>query len=761
MSNCGGDNSNLGSSSSPPPVPQQDVGGKNKRKLVDPSPGNPISLPSFPTEFPRCGSYLDKSQNPQSDLGHSVVGSSQPNIAAEADEPTDWSDPLAFHLEELLLFNIRTIFQNAIKQLCLSGFSEHVAQRAITRLGLYQGGRDIVANIVTDALALLTSGKDIDSTKDIVFENLQQMVEYTMLELVNVVRQVKPSLSTGEAMWRLLICDMNISQACAAEGDLLGECGCKAIPGASSSNSSLPKSRSKAQCSEPIPSTSSRTSQTSPSEGKSKKARKSRSKKELAARNKTLNPDKVPGNKGKSGKAASSGRLIMENRMKSSSESHGLQTKGSASNTKDKVEAPVREGSSHVPNKSPSAVSASDDPSKVHKEGTTSAANTELTVSGKKPLLKPEANTAVFPKISDYYSRIPYDESLGKYIPQDEKDELILKLVPQVQELQNELQSWTDWANQKVRQATHRLSKDKPELKALRLEKEEKKTLEENTLRRISEMELALVNAAGQVEAANSTICKLEEEQSLLHDEFDTVKLQAVEADVNCEEALEREKKALKDAQSWKGQKSLLQEELQTHKQRVTELQRKIGEAEKIKNHFEARWEQERMLNEKLLAEAASIRNEREQLEAAAKAGEDIIRQKAEEDLKKYMENISKLEKEISKLRLTSDASKIAALRRSVDGNYGGTSIQSMKGSQDSNVLRKADFQETCGSGGLKRDRECVMCLSEEKCVVFLPCAHQVLCTKCNEIHGKQGMKDCPSCRTPIQRRIAARFARP
>lgn len=167
------------------------------------------------------------------------------------------------------------------------------------------------------------------------------------------------------------------------------------------------------------------------------------------------------------------------------------------------------------------------------------------------------------------------------------------------------------------------------------------------------------------------------------------------------------------------------------------------------------------MLNEKLLAEAASIRNEREQLEAAAKAEEDIIRQKAEEDLKKYMENISKLEKEISKLRLTSDASKIAALRRSVDGNYGGTSIQSMKGSQDSNVLRKADFQETCGSGGLKRDRECVMCLSEEKCVVFLPCAHQVLCTKCNEIHGKQGMKDCPSCRTPIQRRIAARFARP
>ncbi|GFP98618.1 putative E3 ubiquitin-protein ligase rf298 [Phtheirospermum japonicum] len=52
------------------------------------------------------------------------------------------------------------------------------------------------------------------------------------------------------------------------------------------------------------------------------------------------------------------------------------------------------------------------------------------------------------------------------------------------------------------------------------------------------------------------------------------------------------------------------------------------------------------------------------------------------------------------------------------------------------------------------------MCLSEEMSVVFLPCAHQVVCTTCNELHEKQGMKDCPSCRGPIQRRVCVRYAR-
>lgn len=164
--------------------------------------------------------------------------------------------------------------------------------------------------------------------------------------------------------------------------------------------------------------------------------------------------------------------------------------------------------------------------------------------------------------------------------------------------------------------------------------------------------------------------------------------------------------------------------------------------------------------------QASSIKKEREQIEASAKSKEDTIKLKAESNLQKYKDDIQKLEKEISQLRLKTDSSKIAALRRGIDGSYASrlTDTRNAPGHKDaqmpyiSNMV--ADFHKYSGTGGVKRERECVMCLSEEMSVVFLPCAHQVVCTTCNELHEKQGMKDCPSCRSPIQRRINVRYAR-
>ncbi|KAK2659295.1 hypothetical protein Ddye_005828 [Dipteronia dyeriana] len=51
--------------------------------------------------------------------------------------------------------------------------------------------------------------------------------------------------------------------------------------------------------------------------------------------------------------------------------------------------------------------------------------------------------------------------------------ELILKLVSRRQELENKLNSWKEWANQKVMQAALKLSKDQSELEALKKEKQE------------------------------------------------------------------------------------------------------------------------------------------------------------------------------------------------------------------------------------------------------------------------------------------------
>lgn len=165
--------------------------------------------------------------------------------------------------------------------------------------------------------------------------------------------------------------------------------------------------------------------------------------------------------------------------------------------------------------------------------------------------------------------------------------------------------------------------------------------------------------------------------------------------------------------------------------------------------------------------QASSTRKEREQIEVSAKSKEDMIKLKAEANLQKYKDDIQKLEKQISELRLKTDSSKIAALRRGIDGSYASRLTDTTNGSAHKESQAPfisemvTNFHNYAGSGGVKRERECVMCLSEEMSVVFLPCAHQVVCTTCNELHEKQGMKDCPSCRSPIQRRIRIRYARP
>lgn len=174
---------------------------------------------------------------------------------------------------------------------------------------------------------------------------------------------------------------------------------------------------------------------------------------------------------------------------------------------------------------------------------------------------------------------------------------------------------------------------------------------------------------------------------------------------------------------------------------------------------LQATWKQEMAAKEKLVAQATALQEERVKLEELGKAEEERIKTKAENDVRYYTENIKRLESEISKLKLKSDCLKIAALKKGIDGSNEG----SKNGTTRTNTTTKASliWENSNGTEAkIKRERECVMCLSEEMSVIFLPCAHQVLCSKCNQLHEKEAMEDCPSCRAKIQRRIQARFAR-
>lgn len=788
------------------------------------------------------------------------------NVANDEVHDADWSDLTESQLEELVLNNLDTIFKSAIKKLVDCGYTEEFATRAVLRSGLCYGCKDTVSNIVENTLAFLRNGQELEPAREQDFDDLQQMEKYILAELVCVIREVKPFFSTGDAMWCLLVCDMNVSLACAMESDSFGSFLGDGVPNGTATAPVQPQARTEARSSEnllnsgrqnpsfacachfpsetsimatvpclhsspEVPTMTVRSNlkprnssvqnglvaekettgsieksftavgptHSSVSEEKFIGSRKISgiTKREYILRHKSIQLEKsyrTYGSKGgsRAGKLSSFGGLILDKKIKSVADSTGISVRNATFKISKETGTCLPPDTLHndllntnglppafsldTVNNTISSIPKTNFVSAIPAIGDQTslpAPDTELSLS-----LSSKNNSVPMPASCSSgapnfgYAGSPYEKSAGQWVPQDKKDESIMKLAPRVRELQNQMQEWTEWANQKVMQAARRLSKDKAELKTLKQEKEEverlkkeKQTLEENTMKKLCEMENALCKASGQVERANAAVRRLEVENSTLRKEMEAAKLQAAQSAASCQEVSKREKNTLMKIQSWEKQKIMFQEELVAEKQRKAQLQQKLEQATELLDHQEARCKREEIAIEELLTQAMSLKKDREQSEASAKSKENIIRLKAEKKLQKFKDDIEKHEKEISQLRSKMDSSKIAALRKGIDGSYASRLTDSRtpttKESTKSYSSRMVNnFEDHSGAGGVKRERECVMCLSEEMSVVFLPCAHQVVCTSCNELHEKQGMKECPSCRSTIIKRIPVHFSR-
>ncbi|KAL2339111.1 hypothetical protein Fmac_013557 [Flemingia macrophylla] len=850
-----------------PSVSCPEKGSRNKRKFrADPPLGEPNNI--IPATQLECLSYEFSAEKFEINPGHgqasacdlcnvsgdhseglklglglyspgtSEVGPSKSKEEPEIDESSDadWSDLTEAQLEELVLINLNTIFKSAIKKIVACGYTDEVTTKAILRPGICYGCKDTVSNIVDNTLAFLRNGQEIDTSH--YFEDLMQLEKYVLAELVCVLREVRPFFSVGDAMWCLLICDMNVSHACAMDCDSLSSLGrdntsngCPSsqtesfskaeikvpdlsllspsksilagssnskskkpivagIPGVNNLNSQIirgPLENEGKSCGSDIGKAVNNvgTSQSPLMEEKCGSVRKvhtGSTKRDYFLRHKSFHVEKsyrTYGSKGSSRGGKLNG-LMVDKKLKYVSESSMVNLKNASLQiskamgvdmTQDGINANF---SCNSRTSTPTAfsldssdvVSMSTNTSYAVNGANTipaftspalfSATNTDLSLSLSskiKPSTQPVCLSNEAPNSS--YMGISYDKSPRQWIPQDRKDEMILKLIPRIRELQNQLQEWTEWANQKVMQAARRLSKDKGELQALRQEKEEvellrkeKQSLEENTLKKLSEMENALCKVSGQVERANATVCKLEVEKAALRKDMEAAKLHATKTAASFQDASRREKKTQMKFQSWEKQKSLFQEEFMTEKRKLSQLQQELEQARMQHEQVEGRWQHEAKTKEELLLQASCLRKEREQIEESGKSKEEMIKLKAERNVQRYRSDIHKLEKEMVQLRLKTESSKIAALRKGIDGSRW----------LDMKNGRACLISELVMKGGVKRDRECVMCLSEEMSVVFLPCAHQVVCTTCNELHQKQGMQDCPSCRSPIHQRITVRF---
>lgn len=649
--------------------------------------------------------FNDTSQNPNSN----------PNF-----DDGGWGYCTEEQLEEILMKNLEFLYNEAIVKLVALGYDEEVALRAILRNGHCYGGMDVLTNILHNALAFLNSGSngnegDPDENEH-VFADLRQLEEYSLAGMVCLLQQIKPHLSKGDAMWCLLMSDLHVGRASVME-----------IPISSNSNGD---SCSNSESSGPVVNNVEKMNNDSVGvtpalcrfhggwgfgNGGTSDFPVNRFLSYAAASEMSLQREiECP----KRFNLSPSMKMLLKRNV-------AMFAAGYRANSKD-----TQVGSSSFSNAhSSNAVE-------------TIAEKTEDTHSVKNQ----EVVNMMLSKFRDLNL-----EGDMEYVPEDQKDEMILSLTHQIKDLERQVKERKEWAHQKAMQAARKLSHDLTELKMLRMEREEtqrlkqgKSTVEDPTMKRLSEMETALRKASGQVDRANAAVRRLETENAEIRAEMEASKLSASESVNTCLEVARREKKYLKRLLAWEKQRVKLQDDIAAEKRRIIELQEEMIQVEAAKKVAEAKWKQEQKAKEHALAQVEEERRLKEAAEVNNKRKHEALRSKIELDFQRHKDDLQRLEQELSRLKMSTNSDKQSTHQSTAE-------IPNGSHPTIARLLHELDDLDEKDTGVV---RECIICLKDEVSVVFLPCAHQVICASCNDEYGTKGKATCPICRVAIEQRI-------
>lgn len=504
-----------------------------------------------------------------------------------------WTDYTETQLEDLALKTLDMMFKTAILKICSYGYDEAVVSKVIMKSSICHGCKDTASNIVDNALVSMENAKGLDFSKEHVFEDLLQLEKYVLVEMVCVVREVRPFFSKGDAMWCLLICDMNVSHACMTMTMSGNTSETNSIlhfpqPSRVAGIPNLPSLRTSLSINARAMSKSNRNKKQSGSAHcmveefscttVSQSMMNCRKGHASSGRNKSSvhleKSYRVYKSKGslRTSKLSSLGSWILDKKCKSSSslDFTGINLKATSLKR----------------NKSGGSVSTT--PSLP-----SSSKKSEISVSipFKSKSLQDDN------KEVRSYSGMRFEKVSGQWVPQDKKDEMMFNLVPLVRELQAQMHEWTEWAQSKIMQTARRLSKDKSELQSLRMEKDEifrhkkeKQSLEESTVKKFKEMKNALLKTCSQVEKDNTVSRSLEAENARLRKEMDAAKIWAAESATNCQEVSKREMKTLNNSQSWEREKSLFREELAAEKRNFLEIEKQVEQAKIRLEHLVVDW---------------------------------------------------------------------------------------------------------------------------------------------------------------------------
>lgn len=643
-------------------------------------------------------------------------------------DDNEWADCTVEELEQMLLRNLGIVYDKVICKLVDLGYDKDATMKAVLKYTHCYGEMDVKTSIFENALTYLKncsgsgsgSGGGDESSKESepVFTTLRQYFEYGLKGMVCMLQHFRPNLSKGEAMWCLLMSDLHVGRASTME-----------IPKFAISNRGPNTGASNVE-----------------SVGNSGDG--------------VVSPSLCKFHSGWG--FGSEGGSDFSNRF-SYSEEMTLQRdiefpKGfdlsptMKSLLKRNVAAfasNFRADSKFVQAEKQSCVSSEDTPPSVG-AGEVSAKKPEESQS----LSNQDEVNSVLRK----FCKLNMDEKLEN-VGEDRKDEMTVVLLNQINDLEKQVKERKEWAHQKAMQAAKKLSSDLTELKMLRMEREEtlcskkgKQNLDDSTMKRLSEMENALRKASGHVDRANAAVRKFENDNAEIRAEMEASKLSASESVSTCLEIAKREKKIIKKLLAWEKQRTKLQDEIADEKQKLKELQQYLVRVEQDRRETEAKWRQDLQDKELFTAQLEEEQRSKEAAEANNKRKLEALRLKIEIDSQRHKDDLQRLEQELS--RLKSSASPNDSNNHSdapLTGNPAGTKPP---GETIANLLREIDQLEASNGKETNSQRDCMICQEDEVSIVFLPCAHQVVCSSCNDSFGKNGRATCPCCRVPIEQRI-------
>ena len=165
---------------------------------------------------------------------------------------------------------------------------------------------------------------------------------------------------------------------------------------------------------------------------------------------------------------------------------------------------------------------------------------------------------------------------------------------------------------------------------------------------------------------------------------------------------------------------------------------------------LQSKWREELKAKELALAQVEEQRRSKEAAESSNKRKLEALRLKIEIDFQRHKDDHQRLEQELSRLKLSAQSTK---LNHQPDNLLTGKSEGAKpQGETIARLLHELDKLEDSSEKDVNCDRECIICSKDEVSIVFLPCAHQVLCANCNDSYGKKGKVTCHAAGCQLNR---------